>query len=347
MQQFEAVFDLGYLSIAFFMGLCLVLDRRKNARLFGLLALVLALGDSFHLLPRMVSIFQVDGFSKNIFYLSWGKFVTSFTMTIFYLLYYFYFKRITHLSSKKRDFFIYGLVALRCLLLLLPQNNWGGEENYLFSILRNIPFLILGIDLVFLTFQQKNHLYIKRAYLYIALSFFFYTIVIIGTKFLPALGSFMVPKTLAYLFFIHQNYRLYMQAYQKDQLLMSSFAYLLLALLAGAFFREFTKAFHFTGQTSLGLVHGHLLFIGFVFLSLVYLLAKVQDYNSSTLDRFFRFYKPGLFLTLLPMFLKGFATVVSTAPSPVLFTVLAGLGHMVLAYAILSLVITSKGFVKA
>ena len=35
------------------------------------------------------------------------------------------------------------------------------------------------------------------------------------------------------------------------------FIYLILALIGGVFYREFTKAFEFTGKTTLSIVHVH------------------------------------------------------------------------------------------
>ena len=87
MQIGESLFDIGYLAIVVALGIRLLLENSKEAKLFGIMAILLGLGDSFHLLPRVVSHFSPGGFEANISALSWGKFVTSITMTIFYVLY--------------------------------------------------------------------------------------------------------------------------------------------------------------------------------------------------------------------------------------------------------------------
>ena len=43
-----------------------------------------------------------------------------------------------------------------------------------------------------------------------------------------------------------------------------SFIYLILALIGGVFYREFTKAFEFTGKTTLSIVHVHFFVLGVV-----------------------------------------------------------------------------------
>lgn len=335
MQVLEAVFDITYLALTFFMGLSLILDYRKEAKLFGLLTFVLALGDSFHLLPRVIVIFSNDFLTYHSF-LSWGKFVTSITMTIFYLLYYFYYQKVVSISNKKDKNLIYSLVLIRFVLVFLPQNGWGSNESYAFSLIRNIPFLILGLYLIYLTYQQKNNMYLANAYLYISLSFIFYLIVVIFSPFFPLLGVFMLPKTLAYIFLIRQNYRLYAKDWQNKILLNFAFTSLLLSLMSGAFYREFTKSFVYSGKTSLSLVHGHLFLLGFILPILVYILIHIEIISANTLDRFLGFYKLGLNFTILAMFIKGLAVVVNSASlveQRVIFMVLAGHGHFMLAYA--------------
>lgn len=340
MLALEAVFDISYLALAFYMGFSLALDNKKDAKLFGLLTLILALGDSFHLLPRVISIFTAD-FLGHYALLSWGKFVTSITMTVFYCLYYLYYCKVTSTQNTKATKIIFSLALLRLVIVFLPQNGWGSNESYIFGIIRNIPFLLMGIYIVYLTYIKKDNPLINKAYLYIALSFFFYLIVVTLTKFYPLLGSFMLPKTLAYLFLIRQNYKLYAKNWQHNSLLNMAFTSLILALIAGAFYREFTKAFAFSGKTTLSLVHTHLFVLGFVLPLLVYILLRLEIISANTLDNFLGFYKLGLNFTILAMFIKGLALVINASyviDQRVLFMVLAGHGHFMLAYAIFILV---------
>ena len=81
----ESVFDISYLSIVLALGVRLLVEKPKEVKLFGIMDIVLGLGDSFHLLPRAISHLSPGGFPAHVFALSWGKFVTSMTMTIFYV----------------------------------------------------------------------------------------------------------------------------------------------------------------------------------------------------------------------------------------------------------------------
>ena len=51
----ESIFDITYLSIVLSLGVRLLLEKSKETKLFGVMAIILGLGDSFHLLPRVIS----------------------------------------------------------------------------------------------------------------------------------------------------------------------------------------------------------------------------------------------------------------------------------------------------
>ncbi len=62
MAIFESIFDLSYLLIVIALGLRLILEKEKGAKIFALMAILLGLGDSFHLIPRVMSHFSLQGF---------------------------------------------------------------------------------------------------------------------------------------------------------------------------------------------------------------------------------------------------------------------------------------------
>lgn len=83
----EAVFDLFYLAAGLAIGLWLLRSAGESmARLLaGIMALVLAGGDAFHLIPRVRVI--LSGREEALRgALGRGKQITSITMTVFYLL---------------------------------------------------------------------------------------------------------------------------------------------------------------------------------------------------------------------------------------------------------------------
>ena len=56
MQIDESLFDIGYLAIAIALGIRLLLLNSKEAKLFGIMAILLGLGDSFHLPESSISL---------------------------------------------------------------------------------------------------------------------------------------------------------------------------------------------------------------------------------------------------------------------------------------------------
>ncbi|MFM1538977.1 beta-carotene 15,15'-monooxygenase, partial [Helcococcus bovis] len=104
-------------------------------------------------------------------------------MTIFYMLFYHYYEIKSGKHDKTKKLIIYILAFLRILLVLLPQNNWGTPEgNFTFNILKNIPFSIMGILLIYWTYNERNKNGLKHMSILIFFSFLFYAPVVILSK---------------------------------------------------------------------------------------------------------------------------------------------------------------------
>ncbi len=182
----------------------MIVKGRKNKQylLFGIMAVVLGGGDSFHLIPRVISL--ISGNEEAFLVpLGVGKAITSVTMTGFYiLLYYVYRIRYNVKGEKYIHISLYLLSVLRIVLCLLPQNEWTSAEPPLYmGIIRNIPFLIIGIIIIVLFFIQarkNNDKSFRFMYLTIVLSFGFYIPVVLVSHLYPMVGLLMIPKTCAY-----------------------------------------------------------------------------------------------------------------------------------------------------
>ena len=61
--------------------------KERQFLLFGIMAVILGLGDSFHLIPRAAAL-CTTGLESYTFQLGLGKLITSVTMTVFYVLLY-------------------------------------------------------------------------------------------------------------------------------------------------------------------------------------------------------------------------------------------------------------------
>lgn len=202
----EAAFDVLYLAAAVCIGLVLLFDSVGNGSrsLAGIMALVLAGGDAFHLIPRINLI--LSGREEELrAALGRGKQIASITMTVFYLLLWQIGLRV--LSPAVEDiwtYILYLLAALRILLCLLPQNRW--EERFppvSWGVRRNIPFFIQGMLVAALFFVRRDSTGgMGFAWLAILLSFLFYLPVVLFANKNPKIGMLMLPKTCTYLWIL-------------------------------------------------------------------------------------------------------------------------------------------------
>lgn len=85
----ETLFDAVYLTLVITLGVLMIRGSRAGSqfRLFGIMAVVLGAGDVFHLIPRAVAL-CTTGLEHYAPLLGLGKWITSVTMTIFYVLLY-------------------------------------------------------------------------------------------------------------------------------------------------------------------------------------------------------------------------------------------------------------------
>lgn len=118
----ETVFDIVYLCTVITLGLIMIRQGRGHRQyvLFGIMAVTLGAGDAFHLVPRAVAL-CTTGLENYTFALGVGKFITSITMTIFYVLLYYVWRQRYQVSGKQGvTIAVYLLAALRIALCLFP-----------------------------------------------------------------------------------------------------------------------------------------------------------------------------------------------------------------------------------
>lgn len=201
----ELLFDAAYLIFALAVGIYLIVKgKSKFFKMFGIMAVVLSSGDSFHLVPRVYALLTT-GLEANAFALGLGKLITSITMTGFYVILYFILESVWQPENKLKllsRISLFVLAALRIILCAFPQNDWFSYEgNLLWGILRNIPFAVIGIGIIAICFliarKTKDKSYLLMAVMVI-LSFGFYIPVVLFAHIIPVIGVLMIPKTLAY-----------------------------------------------------------------------------------------------------------------------------------------------------
>jgi hypothetical protein len=203
MKYGESAFDVLYLVFAITAGIVmLVRAKKKPGKLMGAAALVLGLGDAFHLVPRVLNYFIEADLTA---WLGMGKFVTSVTMTVFYLLVYYIF--LGYFKKKENQWFslaVGALAIVRIILCLLPQNGWlENVSDVKWGVIRNVPFAVLGAVCIVLWFiERKKSGILKPTWLLILLSFLFYIPVAVAAGLVPMLGMLMLPKTVCYIVMI-------------------------------------------------------------------------------------------------------------------------------------------------
>lgn len=208
----ETLFDIVYLTTVITLGVIMITKSKGNKqyRLFGIMAVVLGLGDSFHLVPRMIAL-CTTGLDQYTAALGIGKFITSITMTFFYLLLY-YMWRIRYNMKGKAGLTLcfYLLAAVRIILCLFPQNAWTSAEAPLsWGIYRNIPFALIGVLIIVLFYQyakEREDKSFRFMWLTIVLSFGFYLPVVLWADVNPLIGMLMIPKTCAYVWTVLVGY---------------------------------------------------------------------------------------------------------------------------------------------
>ncbi|MFJ1704054.1 DUF2871 domain-containing protein [Kitasatospora sp. NPDC088346] len=113
--------------------------------------------------------------------------------------------------------------------------------------------------------------------------------------------------------------------------------YMILGVISGLYYREFTKAHHFVGDTQLAVVHTHLLALGMLGFLIVLALDKQFGLSGTRqFTAFFWCYNAGIAITVSMMLVRGSGTVLgSRVPEAVSW--IAGLGHTVLTVGLILL----------
>lgn len=208
----ETLFDVAYLATVIIIGLLMIKGSKGNKQylLFGIMAVTLGLGDSFHLVPRALAL-CTTGLENYTVALGIGKFITSLTMTVFYVLLYYVWRLRYKVEGKKGlTITVYVLALLRIILCLMPQNAWTSAEAPLsWGIYRNLPFAAMGILVIVLFYQSARRTGDKAfrfMWLTIVLSFAFYIPVVLFADTIPLIGMLMIPKTCAYVWTVLIGY---------------------------------------------------------------------------------------------------------------------------------------------
>lgn len=209
----ETLFDAAYLTTVITIGILMIRRSKGNVQytLFGWMAVVLGAGDSFHLIPRALAL-CTTGLESYTFALGLGKWITSVTMTVFYVLLYYVWRKRYQIEGKRGlTVAMYVLAAARVVLCMMPQNRWlTGGAPLAWGIYRNIPFALIGLLVIVLFFRSakaQDDRAFRWMWLTIVLNFGFYIPVVLWADVVPMIGMLMIPKTCAYVWTVLIGYK--------------------------------------------------------------------------------------------------------------------------------------------
>ncbi|WP_352420548.1 hypothetical protein [Proteiniborus sp.] len=219
----ETLFDAVYLIGVITVGIIMVTKAKGNKqfKLFGLMAVLLGAGDAFHLIPRSYALLTT-GLEANAAALGIGKFITSITMTIFYVILYHIWRQRYNIEGRKGlTLSIYALSIIRIALCFFPQNDWlNYNAPVSWGIYRNLPFAIMGIIIICIFYSEvKKHTdeNFRFMWLAIVLSFALYMPVVLWATTIRWIGILMIPKTLAYVWIVIMGFKEFRANLNKEQ----------------------------------------------------------------------------------------------------------------------------------
>lgn len=182
---------------------------------------VLALGDSFHTIPRIYRIitgnplpYVLTWFGRPWDWIALGLVISSATMSLFYLFLFQYRQGRRGVRWDVWSWVMLGLLIFRLGLLPCPLNGWEGAAAPGWRIYRNIPFTLMGVIVIAALFQDRlgaqarDRRLLEAIAWCLVVSFITYWVTVLGAEQYPALGAMMLPKTIAYLIAIILLYRL-------------------------------------------------------------------------------------------------------------------------------------------
>ena len=134
------------------------------------------------------------------------------------------------------------------------------------------------------------------------------------------------------------------------KLIDTAFGYAAAALTCGVFYREFTKYHAFTGRTTLGFAHVHLLVLGTLLLLLLAAFALHTDLTAQPqFRRFFVLYQIALPATVVMLLVRGVLQVLGTPLTRGLdaaISGIAGIAHILMTICFVLLYLAMRRIKK-
>lgn len=122
--------------------------------------------------------------------------------------------------------------------------------------------------------------------------------------------------------------------------------YLIIGLLSGVFYREFTKLSGFEGATVLSSLHTHLLILGFFFMLIVLILDKVFNFSQvKGAKQWLIVYNVSLLYFITTMVMRGVTQVTGAEIGGL--SHISGLAHALLGGCLIWFIVLGNKMLKA
>lgn len=132
----------------------------------------------------------------------------------------------------------------------------------------------------------------------------------------------------------------------KRKYLSFALYYAAASMVFGVFYREFTKFNGFSGVTSLGKAHGHLMMLGtFLYLIIAIVAVNADIEKEKNFNLFMKLYNIGLPLTAVMMAVRGITQVLNMSLSnsiSAMISGIAGIGHILTGIGLILLILAMK-----
>lgn len=129
-----------------------------------------------------------------------------------------------------------------------------------------------------------------------------------------------------------------------------AFIYAVVAILMGAFYREFTKIFAFSGKSTLSIIHTHYFAMGMIFFMLLTLFEHNLKFSKTKhIKKAIIAYNVALNVTGLIFLIRGITTVMAYSLSKGLnasLSGISGLSHIALLISLVYILLSIKKSLK-
>lgn len=209
----KSTFYIAFIIISFLVASNMLVFSKGNrkVKIFGSVVLLLAIGESFHLVPRILEIFT-SGAENYVDMIETGRFIASLSIVLVYILLYWFWKVYNEAStSSKLDIVLVILGMISLSLSVILQSS----SETIFIFFRNLPMLVIGAIVVFHT-KKRNSKAEVQPFRFLWLALLLSLLFTIGFELLsipyPFFIILMMPKTLMHIWLVVMGYI----AYKKD-----------------------------------------------------------------------------------------------------------------------------------